>query len=152
MQGYHSNRGETERTKRRAQRSSSSGGSVHNIRDASESTVFQQRACPCSWRLMASSADRRAGDGTPAPPGDCSDQRLVGGRPARRRRQRVVDGVPATHCTRRQAASGGSNRPSPTSSCRTRRTFRNRAVRQTAATKAQQQRVQLSSDNGDDRV
>jgi len=45
MQGYHSNRGETERTKRRAQRSSSSGGgSVHNIRDASESTVFQQRA------------------------------------------------------------------------------------------------------------
>ena len=44
MQSYHSNRRETERTKRRAQRSSSSGGSVHNIRDASESTVFQQRA------------------------------------------------------------------------------------------------------------
>ena len=33
MQSYHSNRRETERTKRRAQRSSSSGGSVHNIRD-----------------------------------------------------------------------------------------------------------------------
>ena len=55
------------------------------------------RACPCSWRLMASSADRRAGDGTPAPRGECSDQRLVAGRSARRRRQRVVDGVPATH-------------------------------------------------------
>jgi len=102
---------------------------------------------------MASSADRRAGDGTPAPRSECSDQRLVGGRPARRRRQRVVDGVAATHCTRRQPASGGSNRPSPTSSCRNRRTFRNRAVRQTAATKPpKQQRVQLSSDNGDDRV
>ena len=44
MQSYHSNRGETERTKRCAQRSSSSGGSVHNIRDAGESAVFQQRA------------------------------------------------------------------------------------------------------------
>jgi len=44
MQSYRSNRGETERTKRRAQHSSSSGGNVHNIRDASESTVFQQRA------------------------------------------------------------------------------------------------------------
>ena len=44
MQSYHSNRGETERTKRRAQRSSSGGGSAHNIRDAGESTVFQQRA------------------------------------------------------------------------------------------------------------
>jgi len=151
MQSYHSNRRERKRTKSRAQRSSSSGGSVHNIRDASESTVFQQRARPCSWRLMASSADRRAGDGTPAPRGECSDQRLVAGRPTRCRRQRVVDGVPATHCTRRQPASGGSNRPSPTSSCRTRRTFRNRAVRQTAATKPQnQQRAQLSSDGDDD--
>jgi len=37
------------------------------------------------------------------------------------------------HGTRRQPASGGRNRPSPTSSHRTRRTFRNRAVRQTAA-------------------
>jgi len=43
MQSYYSNRGETERTKSRAQHSSSSGGSVHNIRDASESTVFPQR-------------------------------------------------------------------------------------------------------------
>ena len=71
----------------------------------------------------------------------------------RRRRQRVGDGVPATHCTRRQPASGGRNRPSPTSSRRTRRTFRNRVVRQTAATKPpEQQRVQLSSDSGRDRV
>ena len=44
MQSYHSNRRERKRTKRRAQHSSSSGGSVHNIRDATESTVFQQRA------------------------------------------------------------------------------------------------------------
>jgi len=51
----------------------------------------------------------------------------------RRRRQRVGDGVPAMHGTRRQPASGGRNRPSPTSSRRTRRTFRNRSVRQTAA-------------------
>ena len=59
---------------------------------------------------MASSADRRTGDGTPAPRGECSDQRLVGGRPARRRR--VVDGVPATHCTWRQpeAATGRRRR------------------------------------------
>ena len=71
----------------------------------------------------------------------------------RRRRQRVGDGVPATHCTRRQPASGGRNRLSPTSSRRTRRTFRNRVVRQTAATKPpEQQRVQLSSDSGGDRV
>ena len=153
MQGYHSNRGETERTKRRAQCSSSSGGSVHNTRRQRVTGVPATRACPCSWRLMASSANRRAGDSTPAPCGECSDQRLVGGRPARRRRQRVMDGVPATHCTWRQPASGGSNQPSPSSSCRTRQTFRNRAVRQTAATKPpQQQRVQLSSDNGDDRV
>ena len=94
--------GKRKELKRRAQRSSSSGGRVRNIR---------------------------------------------------RRRQRVVDGVPATHCTRRQPASGTRNRPSPTSSCRTRRTFRNRAVRQTAATKPpEQQRVQLSSDSGGDRV
>jgi len=71
----------------------------------------------------------------------------------RRRRQRVGDGVPATHCTRRQPASGTRNRPSPSNSCRTRLTFRNRAVRQTAATKPpKQQRVQLSSDSGGDRV
>ena len=50
----------------------------------------------------------------------------------RRRRQRVGDGVPATHGTRRQPATGTRNRPSPTSSRRTRRAFRNRAVRQTA--------------------
>jgi len=51
----------------------------------------------------------------------------------RRRRQRVGDGVPAMHGTRRQPASGGRNRPSPTSSRRTRRTFQNRAARQTTA-------------------
>jgi len=58
-----------------------------------------------------------------------------------------------------RTAPGGNQRPeaatvaSPMSSCRTRRTVRNRAVRQTAVTKpSQQQRVQLSSDNGDDRV
>ena len=50
----------------------------------------------------------------------------------RRRRQRVGDDVPATHGTRRQPASGTRNRPSSTSSRRTRRAFRNRAVRQTA--------------------
>ena len=46
MQSYHSNGGETERTKRRAQRSSSSGsgGSVHNIRDAGESTAHRERS------------------------------------------------------------------------------------------------------------
>jgi len=145
MQSYHSNRRETERTKRRAQHSSSGGGSVRNIRDASESTVFQQRTrvrvLGGWWRAQPTDGQETALQHHAA----SAATNVRRGRPARRRR--VVGGVPATHCTGRQLAVTDEQ----LSYTRTLRTFRNRAMRQTAARKPQnQQRAQLSSDGDDD--